>query len=202
MLCRPFPPNYCVFSGRGSSSTGLCAVTEERTHRLRFGDSYTITPARAQHGARGTRQDGADETGHDPIHFPVAAEHCGPEERRAARRRASPEEAPVRHPPGALGRASHELPWSFVPAAVAPIPTRAGVRLLRPQTPPPSHTLKKGQPSAVLPSLHTHHGCPARLLCHKTPCDHHPLNSRFRGRQLHTPQPQWIPICVPSSTCC
>lgn len=187
-------------TGSGSSSTRLCAVTEERTRRLRFGDSYSITPARERHGARGTRQDGADETRHGPTHSPSLQSTA--DQTRDAQPGDELGEAPVRPLPAALGRASHELPWSSVPAAVAPILTRAGVRLLRPQTPPPSHTLKKGQPSAVLPSLHTHHGCPARLLCHKTPCDHHPLNSRFRGRQLHTPQPQWIPICVPSSTCC
>lgn len=127
----------------------------------------------------------------------VAAEHSRPDERRALEK--APACLHLQYLPS--GRASHELPWSFVPAAVAPILTRAGVRLLR-QEPPPLAHLKKGQPSAVLPSLHTHHGCPARLLCHKTPCDHHPLNSRYRGRQLHTPQQQWIPICAPSSTCC
>lgn len=51
----------------------------------------------------------------------------------------------------ALGRARHELPWSFVPAAVAPILTRAGVRLLRQADTTSLAHLKKRQPSAVLP---------------------------------------------------
>lgn len=208
LLSRPF----ATASSQGAALPAATVATavghasvwqpeNERASKLagggpRLSDSCNTGQSTARHAhTHGTRQNGANETKHHPL----LQEHSRPDERRAEL-----EKAPARlsaSPAPALGRASHELPWSFVPAAVAPILTRAGVRLLR-QEPPPLAHLKKGQPSAVLPSLHTHHGCPARLLCHKTPCDHHPLNSRYRGRQLHTHQPQWIPICAPSSTCC
>lgn len=161
--------NYCIFSRSSSSSTykrsssrpRLCLATEERTSKLaggglRLSDSSNNrqSPSSTAHTVPGRTGQTKQNTIRPSVHCCRAQQTC-----RATRNleRTSLEKL---LPVCISSACSRTCPWDALatsyPGALCPPPShpfspaRASVCCGK-QTPPPSHTLKKGQPSAVLP---------------------------------------------------